>query len=528
MRLRRVQLLAVTAASALLISGCMVGPDYVRPEVDVPETFRAMPGKTFEAEQWLKARWWTEYGDPALNQLVSKALENNRTLQQTMANVEMAAASVTVARSALFPQVDYSAYLERDRASETTISGASLRGRPYDTRGIMASASWELDLWGKIRRQTEGAMATLRSTEAAHKAAISSVIGSVVSTYLNILMIDEQLRIARTTARSYKATYDLFKIRSDHGNVSDMEVMQAKSQWESAKVEIPSLTQTRVELINSLSILTGIDVKKMPKFKRITALKIPKIVKGVPSRLLEERPDVVQAEEQLIASNADIGVAKSLYFPSISLTGGYGFSSEELKHLVKAPSRVWTYAVDVGGPIFHGGAIQAGVRSAEAETKGSLAAYQLAVAQAFVDVDNALSKRQNTVKELQEKTALVQSLREYERLADAQYQEGYTSYTTVLQAEQSLLPQQLSLVSVRADALASVAQIYQALGGGWIDEALTEELGNIEAAEAKANGEPVAAQDRPGNNIRTIPASNASTMVKEAEANPNQIIESKQ
>jgi multidrug efflux system outer membrane protein len=254
-----------------------------------------------------------------------------------------------------------------------------------------------------------------------------------------------------------------------------MEVEQAKSQWKSAEVQIPVLEQQRCELVNSLSILSGLDVAKM-RLDCLSDLRLPVISKGIPSQLLEDSPDIVQAEEQLIAANANIGVAKSAYFPSISLSGDAGFASNELRELIKSPSKVWSLQGSLTGPIFRWGAVAAGVRSAEAEKKAAEAAYQLAVMQAFADVDNALSAREQLMRESAEKTSLVMSLRNYKRLAYAQYEGGYTGYVTVLQAEQSLLPQELSLAEVKASSLMTAAKIYQALGGGWIDKALMEEL----------------------------------------------------
>ncbi len=473
MKIRLIALMSL--AGVIALSGCTVGPDYKRPTLDVPLEYRQISKEVEDNAQWLTARWWTQYQDPAIDALVSSAIKNNRTLQQTMSNVEKAAAAVTVARADLFPQLNYQGDAMRQRQSINTAMGEALQGKPFSTKEVLASASWEIDLWGKIRRKTESATATLRSMEAAHKAALSSVITSVVTTYLSILTVDEQLEVAKETANSYYQTYSLFKVRATHGNVSDMEVAQAKSQWQSAKVEIPVLQQSRVELMNSLSILTGVDVGDMPKFKRLRALKVPAIGKGIPSKLLTERPDIVEAEENLKAANADIGAARAMYFPSISLSGGLGFSSEELHDLIKSPSRVWSVGGNITGPIFHWGAVEAGVKQAEAQQKGLVAAYRLAVSQAFADVDNALSKRQKALQELKDRTGLVASLKEYKRLATAQYQEDYTGYFTVLQAEQSLLPQQLQLAQVRANTLSSIASIYQSLGGGWIDLALQEE-----------------------------------------------------
>jgi multidrug efflux system outer membrane protein len=468
---------AVSVAAAVL-AGCTVGPDYTRPQVYVPEVYRSVPGQT-DVNGWLDSRWWTQYGSQPLDTLVSAALAHNRTLQQSLANVEKAAAALTVSRADLFPQLGYSGAAERNRASENTLTGASLQGRPYNSYQAAASVQWEVDLWGKIRRQTESASATLRAAQAAHRAALVSVVGSTVTTYITVLQTDEQIRIARETAESYKQTYELFRLRLKYGNLSEMEVVQAKSQWKSAEVQIPALEQQRSELINSLSILTGLDAARM-KLGTLSDLSLPVIAKGVPSKLLEDSPDVVEAEEQLIAANADIGAAKAAYFPSISLSGDAGFASSELHELIRAPSKVWSVQGSLTGPIFRWGAVAAGVRSAEAEKKAAEAAYQLAVMQAFADVDNALSAREKLMREAEEKTSLVMSLRDYKRLAHAQYEGGYTGYVTVLQAEQSLLPQELSLAEVKASSLMTAAKIYQALGGGWIDKALTEELGKVQ------------------------------------------------
>ncbi len=458
------------AVSAAMLTGCAVGPDYNRPYVPVPKDYRHVRGEETDVNL-LKARWWTEYHDPNLDFFVSKAIANNRTLQQTMANVERAAAALTTARANLFPQLNYSGDLGKSKASLNTPTGAAMGDKPIKSYEVLATASWEIDLWGKIRRQTESAQASLRATEAAHRAAISSVIGSVISTYLSILMTEEQYKIAEETAESYHKTYQLFLLRFNHGNVSEMEVAQAWSQWESAMVQIPQIRQNRTELKNSLSILTGVPVEDFPKPKALDELDVPDVVAGIPSQLLEERPDVIQAEEQLKAANADIGAAKALYFPSISLSGGLGFSSDQLRELFKGPSKVWQYAGNISGPIFHWGA-----------------------------VDNALSRRQNVIEELRNKRSLVMSLEDYSRLANAQYQGGYTGYFTVLQAEQSLLPQQISLAEVKSRALNSVAQIYQALGGGWIDQALIEEqqaIREIEEAEKLKKQSPAANQAEP-------------------------------
>lgn len=473
--MRRGLLRLLPVAAALALAGCAVGPDYQRPEVDVPQQYRPVQS-TVDYSQWLDERWWQQYGSDTLNRLVAATLKNNLTLKQVMANVERAAAALTISRADLFPQLGYSGTASKVRSSEKTLQGAQLEGKTVKNYEALASASWELDLWGKIRRQTESAGADLRAVQAAHKAAVSSVVGSVVSTYISLLQIDEQIRIANETAESYKQTYDLFQMRFKYGNLSEMEVVQAKSQWQGAKVQLPSLEQSRTEIMNALSILTGLPVTDFETRDKLASLKMPVIAAGIPSELLTDRPDIVEAEQKLIAANADIGVARAAYFPSISLSAGLGTASTDLKDLFEGPAKLWNFSGSLTGPIFRWGAVVAGEKSAEAQQKAMLASYELTVAQAFADVDNALSARENLRSEEQDKIELVKSLKDYKRLATAQYNGGYTGYVTVLQAEQSLLPQELDLAQVRAKHLSSAVTIYQALGGGWIDKALAEEV----------------------------------------------------
>lgn len=473
--MRRGLLRLLPVAAALALAGCAVGPDYQRPDVDVPQQYRPVQS-TVDYSQWLDERWWQQYGSDTLNRLVAATLKNNLTLKQAMANVERAAAALTISRADLFPQLGYSGTASKARSSEKTLQGAQLEGKAVKNYEALASASWELDLWGKIRRQTESAGADLRAVQAAHKAAVSSVVGSVVSTYISLLQIDEQIRIANETAESYKQTYDLFQMRFKYGNLSEMEVVQAKSQWQGAKVQLPSLEQSRTEIMNALSILTGLPVTDFETRDKLASLKMPVIAAGIPSELLTDRPDIVEAEQKLIAANADIGVARAAYFPSISLSAGLGTASTDLKDLFEGPAKLWNFSGSLTGPIFRWGAVVAGEKSAEAQQKAMLASYELTVAQAFADVDNALSARENLRSEEQDKIELVKSLKDYKRLATAQYNGGYTGYVTVLQAEQSLLPQELDLAQVRAKHLSSAVTIYQALGGGWIDKALVEEV----------------------------------------------------
>jgi multidrug efflux system outer membrane protein len=460
---------AAAIAALALLGGCMVGPDYKRPEVPTPSAFRYEPQSV---TQTADTEWWKQFGDPVLDGYIAEALEHNKNVQIAVANVEQAAGVLTTTRSPLFPQLNYQADGTRQRVNQ--LSGTSLAGfggNPQTTYQVLAGASWEIDLWGRIRRLTESARANLLATDEARRGVVLSLVASVASTYLQLLGLDEQLEIAQRTLDTYGQSVKLFELQNKYGQVSKMNVEQARSQYETAAAQIPVIKQQIVQTENALAVLLGRNPGPIARGKKLDALLLPTVPAGLPSTLLERRPDLLQSEQTLVAANAQIGAAKAQYFPTISLTGALGSVSPELRNLFTGPAGVWSYGGSIIGPIFTGGAIAGQVAQAEGGQRAALASYELSIQNAFADVENALASNANLGEQLAAQGRLVTALSEYSRLARLQFNGGYTSYTTVLQAEQQLFPSELNLASIRAQLYGSLVNIYKALGGGWVDAA---------------------------------------------------------
>jgi multidrug efflux system outer membrane protein len=447
----------------------MLGPDYQRPAVDAPAAFRFEPK---EVADTANTEWWKQFGDPVLDSLIAEALANNRNVKVAAANVEQAAGFLTQTRSALFPQVGYNAAGQRERVSESGGTPlARLLPNPETAYQAALSASWEIDLWGRIRRQSEAARANLLATDDARRGVVLSLVASVASDYLQLRGLDEQLVISKRTLGTYDESVKLFELQFKYGQVSQMNVAQAQSQYETAAAQIPQIESQIAQLENSLSVLVGRNPGVIPRGKSIYELKVPVAPAGVPSQLLERRPDLRQSEQQLIAANAEIGAAKALYFPTISLTGAFGSTSTDLSNLFTGPARTWSYAGQLIGPIFTFGAVSGQVSQAEAGQQAAVQSYQLSIQNAFADVDNALVGSAKINEQLAAQQKLVDALALYSKLARLQYDGGYAPYSTVLQAEQALFPAELTLASVKASLFVSSVNVYKAMGGGWVVEA---------------------------------------------------------
>jgi multidrug efflux system outer membrane protein len=461
------RLLPLLAAAAL--GGCTLGPDYRRPPIDAPARFQYEPQ---DAAATADTPWWKQFRDPALEQLIDEALQHNTNVQIAAANVEQAAALLTQTRSQFFPTVGYGAGAQRERAREPAFA-AQIPNYPNPSSAYQAAlqASWEIDLWGRIRRQSEAAYANVLATDEARRGVILSLVAQVANSYLQLRGLDAQLDVANKTLKTYKESVDLFTLQFQYGQVSMMNVAQAQSQYESAAAQIPLLQSQIAQAQNSLAVLIGRDPGPILRGKSVYELALPQVPAGVPSALLERRPDLAQAEQQLVAANAQIGAAKALYFPTISLTGAFGNASADLSKLFSGPTRVWSYAGTLAGPIFSFGAVSGQVAQAEAAQQAALLNYQLSVRNAFADVDNALVANQKLLEQLDAQIKLVAALQQYNELARMQYDGGYTSYSTVLQAEQALFPAELNLASIRAQVFASSVNIYKAMGGGWVAQA---------------------------------------------------------
>ena len=460
---------ASTLAIAAIVSGCVQGPDYTRPAVDVPADFRFEPKSVAETAN---TEWWKQFGDPVLDQLIATALANNSNVKVAAANVEQASGVFTQTRSGLFPQVGYAGTAERLRVTE---SGATpvvnAIPNPQTAYQALLTASWELDLWGRIQRLSESARANLFATDEARRGVILSLVASVATNYLTLRGLDEQLVIANRTLDAYGQSVKLYDLQFQYGQTSQMTVAQVQSQYETAAAQIPQIESQIAQTENALSILLGKNPGPISRGKSIYDLALPAVPAGVPSQLLARRPDLLQSEQTLIAANAQIGAARALYFPTISLTGAFGGSSAQLSSLFSGPSRVWNYTGQIVGPIFTFGAVSGQVAQAEASQGAALYNYQYSIQNAFADVDNSLVANAKLKDQLGAQQRLVAALKDYARLARLQYDGGYTSYTTVLQAEQSLFPAELTLASVRASVYSSAANIYKAMGGGWVTTA---------------------------------------------------------
>ena len=459
--MRRLLLLALT----LLLGGCMVGPDYVRPKVDAPAAFRY---EDREARETADTAWWRQFQDPVLDGLIAEALANNRSVKAAAANVEKAAGVLVQTRSPLWPQLSYSGSAARERASESgTVKVPGGVENPYSAYQALASVSWEIDLWGRVRRLSEAARADLLATEEAGHGVILSLTASVATSYIQLLSLDEQLRVARRTLGTYSESVQLFELRYRYGQVSLMNVEQARSQYETAATAIPPLESQIAQTENALSILLGRNPGPIRRGRTIQQLALPAVPAGLPAEVLARRPDIRQAEQNLIAANAQIGAARALYFPTISLTGAFGYSSADLANLFAGPARLWNYTGSITGPIFKGGGIAGQVQQAEAAQKAALYNYELTIQNAFADTENALVSHSKLVEQLQAQERLVRANREYARLARLQFEGGYAPYSTVLQAEQQLFPSELSEIKYRGDLCTTLVNIYKALGGGW-------------------------------------------------------------
>ena len=342
---------AIAGLVSALLAGCMVGPDYVKPKVEAPAKYIYEPQQVADTAN---SQWWGQFDDPVLDQLIADALANNKNVKIAAANVEQAAGVLTTTRAPLYPQVNYQGDAARQRLSQNTAIPAG-SPNPANNYQVLAGATWEIDFWGRVRRLTEAAQANLLATEEARRGVILSLVATMGTSYLQLRGLDEQLEISKRTLDTYRESLKLFELRFKHGQISQMNVEQVKVQYQTAAAQIPLIKIQIAQLENAISILLGNNPGPIPRGKTLSQLQLPEIPAGLPSQLLERRPDLLQAEQQLIAANAQIGAAKAQYYPSISLTAAFGVASSQLDSLFKGPAQVWSYGGSIIGPIFTGG-----------------------------------------------------------------------------------------------------------------------------------------------------------------------------
>ena len=453
----------------LTLAGCAIGPDYRRPTVDTPKTWRV---EEPEAKDLANTVWWEQFNDPVLNDLIQTALKENYDLKIAAARVEEFVGQYWVARSGFFPQIYGGGSGGQQRASErgpTPISG-TMRN-PATIYEASFNGSWEIDVWGRLRRLTEAARADLLSTEEGRRAVILTLVASVANGYVNLRDLDKQLEIAISTAKTREGSYKLFTLRFEAGIISEVELTQVKSEYEQALARVPFIRKQVTQQENGLSVLLGRNPGPIARGKSIDELVLPAVPEGLPSELLERRPDIRQAEADLIAANARIGAAKALYFPTISLTGAFGWSSTNLSSLFTGPAQAWAWAGTFAGPVFTGGAVTGNYWASEAIQQQTLFQYQKVIQNAFREVDDALTDQKQTREQLEAQKRQVTALTDYARLARLRYDEGYTSYLEVLDAERSLFNAQLEYAQSQGVLFQALVNLYKAMGGGWVTQA---------------------------------------------------------
>jgi len=447
-----------------LVAGCVQGPDYVKPTVAVPQAYRFGPSTPTIAPM-PAVGWWSGFHDPYLDALVKEALANNRNLMIATARVDEFEAILAGTKSQAYPQVGYGLSGNRARASEDKIP--SFINPLSTTFSTVLTASWEIDLWGRIRRETEAARANLLATEEARRGVTLTLIASVIGTYVTLLDLDEQLRVSEATLAGRKKSVDLFQKRLAGGWISEFEMTQAQADYESVASQQPPLRQAIATQEHALSVLVGRNPGPIQRAGRFDGLNSPVVPAGLPSELLIRRPDILQAEQQLIASNALIGAARALFFPRISLTGLLGFASGSLGNLFTGPAHTWSFTGDVAGPIYTGGGLTAAVDQAEARRDQQFHNYELVIQNAFRDVEDSLADLKHSA-ELSDITASrVRTLTRSVELARERYENGYSDYLDVLDAERGLFNAQLQLTSARGDHQRALVNLYRALGGDW-------------------------------------------------------------
>lgn len=454
--------------SLCFVAACTVGPDYKRPGVEAPAQYRF---EDVQARDTVNTRWWAQLGDRELERLIDIALAENKDVLIAAARVEEYYGRYGVQRGQQFPQVSVQAQGGSERLSRVSTPPVPTGDVTADFYSVDLGVSFELDLWGRLRRATEAARADLIAVKENRRTVILSLVSAVATAYVNLLDLDRQLDIARNTVKTRAESLRIFDLRFEGGMISELELQQVRSEYETALASIPSLERQIAQQENNLSVLLGRNPDTIARGGTLDQLTLPAVPAGLPSELLERRPDIRQAEQQLIAANARIGVAKAAFYPSISLTGLLGTASASLSDLFSGAAKTWTYAATLAQPIFTGGTLAGQLQASEAQQTQALYAYQQSIQTAFGEVENALVDQAKTRDQVIAQQRQVAALDRYAYLAGLRYDNGYTSYIEVLDAQRSLFQAQLQLAQTQGQLYFALINLYKALGGGWVDEA---------------------------------------------------------
>jgi len=458
----KVRALTALCSTSLLLTGCMVGPDYQRPETDVPATY-VEPASTDPSIANLP--WWEVFKDPVLIELIEEALANSQDLGIAVSRIEEAAANLGITRANQFPVLSAQGSAGRVSPSEETLPGSETRN-DYALSGV---ASFELDFWGKLRRATEGARADLLSTEAAARNVTITLISAVASTYFQLLDLDDRLAISQRTLESRNESLGIIQARFDKGTVPALDVNQAEIESADAQASVAAFDREVRQTENALSILVG----SRPRLINRGALDLSKqslpdaIPAGLPMDILERRPDIYVAEQQLAAETARIGVARAERLPSITLTGDFGYASRDLDNLLSSDSESWGFFGDIFAPIFNSGQLKSAEEAQRQRAQQARLNYEVSVLNALRDVDDSLTAIRTYRAEHTARLRQLTAARSAATLSRARYDGGVVSYLEVLDSERSLFDAEILESGTRQQELNAIVSLYRSLGGGW-------------------------------------------------------------
>ncbi len=484
--------LAASCLALILLTGCAVGPNYKQPPVTAPDAYRDVQGPPAPAASLADQPWWDVFGDPVLKQLIDQALQTGYDVQIAAARVEEARARAGIARSEFFPQINYGAQSSRGRNSVYL--------PPYSTatqnlNSINVNFGWELDIWGRIRRLNEAAKAQYLATEDARRGVLLSLVSDVATTYFSLRELDAELEISKKTVAAFQETYDLYKRKLDEGAASALEPAYAEAALGQVAAQVPEIERRIEQTENQLNLLLGRNPAAVPRGESIAAQPLPpEIPAGLPSELLQRRPDIRQSEQQLISANALVGVATANFFPQISLTGIFGTVGPQLDSFFYPAGKTWSIAAGLLGPLFQGGRLRSEYDATYAQWEQARVQYEQTVTGAFAETTTVLYARQKIGATVSELERAVTSYSEMVRLSTLRYNSGLANYFEVLYAMQQLFPAEIALARSRLDLMIDYVDIYKALGGGWNlqpdDENPTWLSPAATAAPADASGHP--------------------------------------
>jgi len=457
-----------------LLTGCAIGPDYVRPDIAVPKTFIHNETNT-TAKQTVDTQWWKTFNDAALTQAVEEALHTNYDIQSSQASVDALLGQFDQAKSYLYPQINGTGSMNRKSVDNASNGGYQLReGITSTYAGSLSLASYEIDLFGKVRRANEAARAALLASEYASQTLKLSITSSVAASYLKLSSLQRQIDLARQNVALNNELVALNELKYKHGVIAEAVLLQSVSERESAKATLSQLEASKTSEESTFNILLGRNPTPV-HVSAIDSISIPKVPDALPSSILGRRPDIASAEQNLIAANAKIGVARAAYFPSIKLTGMLGVQSIELSNFVSDPARIWEITPSVSIPIFSAGLIAGQIKTAEADRNQSIAQYKKTIVSAFNDTDNAIAQSTKVQEQAAYQSTRTAAIEKALTQSKLRYKVGNISYSDMLLVQQQWLQASQQLIIAKQNALVASVSLYKALGGGW-SEALTPPL----------------------------------------------------